>query len=844
MKRTLPFLLSFLLLFPFLIAVPVNAAAAGSVWISVDEETTVVLNDETPYYDNLCHMAVSEGTLGIGGITAYYSGDALELCGLTSGTLETKNVSVIRYYGENNVTACGGEYAYGLYVYGTPVTLEGHGTLNILAGPYADYEAYGLYAYTALTINGGNLNIWAGNSGDEYSCGIYCNRDLVIRNCALTAVAGTTDESSYGIYSCYNLSVEDSVINACGASCSEYAAGVAADGDIRFDRSEIYAYAGDSGYFACAGIYSHYGTVDVNDSRVFAVGGDVGNDSTGTSGILSEGLTLNGGELIAYGGMAARYETYGILCYDGTVTVNAGTLIALGGYCYYSGREYDSPSFGIEAAAFEANGGITIAEGGYEYRNDFSYGIYLRDSFSVSDQAVVVACGERSARGQAIGTDFDLPELPEGLQAVRYTEAGNEALVLAPADWSVITDQRELSAQTLSSNTICVTGNGDANTAYAATLTGNVVVPAGKTLIAANLAYMGMEDYTSPAAGLLVEGAASLSGGGTVIAVGGTAAFSSGICLEDGAAFETSVGRLIAAGGGFVYNRDVNAVNTSTTINAGIYAKPGAGSSAVRVSGGDVLLLGKRMYVSNCPAISCGIYAPENCCVTVTGGNLYARGGQAKVIRPFSSAISCGIFAEQSDASEYGFVMTGGNLRAEGNMANANNINLGGNPLGMFLSAGVYASRAKITGGLLKASAAKALILTAEQYHRTPLEHFDAFGAETDVWVAADIHDPGSLWDGAAALDSYDRVEVDARGICAEVRNGGVTYHVPVSLSGNTLVAAQYENGRMAAVSLPRPSYRGYVSFAESDAEADYLYRLFVLDPATAIPVCASVPCG
>ena len=187
--------------------------------------------------------------------------------------------------GDSNAYSCGIEVEYG-----SSVTFEGDGTLNVTGGKWgAAIGSYGTDINIAenervkvgeITINSGNINAYAGRRGAGIGAGYHVNGNIITINGGVIHAYG--NECGAGI--------------GCGYGTSGGAIGVAAVGEydsgkIVINGGEVYAATAWNQSFDL----SDLATLNANDPGSFAAG--IG----GGYGASASDIEINGGTVIAIG---------------------------------------------------------------------------------------------------------------------------------------------------------------------------------------------------------------------------------------------------------------------------------------------------------------------------------------------------------------------------------------------------------------------------------------------------------------------------------------------------------------------------------------------------------------
>jgi len=279
------------------------------------------------------------------------------------------------------------------------------GAVTAAGGSAAD-SSYGFFG-ESISVTGGEAT-FTGGTGVNYSEGAYCKKDVSVTSGSLTAVGGSA-KYSYGLYShdgyenkngvtTYGVAVSNGKLTTAGGSATEKSCGLCllysaisvTGGEVEVTGGE----AGKTSYGMDGGIYSVYarggkltargGTVTGDNgvscgiyigaapfyiegsATVNATGGQTNVSGGESCGIRCMGLSMEGGEATAIGGVAD--DSFGVYI-KSSLYVKSGTLTATGGNAKHSRGIY-SDSSGVEVT-----GGTVAAVGGSG--SEESCGVYL-----------------------------------------------------------------------------------------------------------------------------------------------------------------------------------------------------------------------------------------------------------------------------------------------------------------------------------------------------------------------------------------------------------------------------------------------------------------------------------
>ena len=280
MKKILSVLLAVFLLVS-VIPLAANAAEGDSKTITINENGDYVL-DENDYTAVDIDGVTGKITLADAG--AFSSGrSAIKIMNNSDVTFVQEGFSTIE--GDSNAYSCGIEVEYG-----SKVTFEGQGTLNVTGGLWgAAIGSYGTdrnipaderVKVGEITINSGNIFAYAGRRGSGIGSGYHVDANLITINGGVIYAYG--NECGAGIGTGYGTS---------GGAIGVAAVGDYSAGRIVINGGEIYAATKwDQGFD-----YSDLAALNANDPGTFAAG--IG----GGYGSAAPDIEINGGKVVAIG---------------------------------------------------------------------------------------------------------------------------------------------------------------------------------------------------------------------------------------------------------------------------------------------------------------------------------------------------------------------------------------------------------------------------------------------------------------------------------------------------------------------------------------------------------------
>ena len=362
---------------------------------------------------------------------------------MTGGT--SANGSYGMYCGRAKVTGgavrvtggAAGTNSLGIYCW-KDISVSG-GAVTAAGGSAAD-SSYGFFG-ESISVTGGEAT-FTGGTGVNYSEGAYCKKDVSVTRGSLTAVGGSA-KYSYGLYSydgyenkngviTYGVAVSNGKLTTAGGSATEKSCGLCllysaisvTGGEVEVTGGE----AGKTSYGMDGGTYSVYarggkltaqgGTVTGDNgvscgiyigvapfyiegsATVNATGGQANVSGGESCGIRCMGLSMEGGEVTATGGVAD--DSFGVYI-KSSLYVKSGTLTATGGNAKHSRGIY-SDSLGVEVT-----GGTVAAVGGSG--SEESCGVYLaarqHSDETYKASTLTITGGEVSATGGSCGVFCD-----------------------------------------------------------------------------------------------------------------------------------------------------------------------------------------------------------------------------------------------------------------------------------------------------------------------------------------------------------------------------------------------------------------------------------------------------
>lgn len=405
MKKVSHILLTLLLTFSLLL-IPENVQAssgATQVVLGSASGTAVILNAATPYYDQTNGKAVSTGTLGQNGITAFLD------FGETQPVLYVNGLQISGYAVEELTGTSAALYADGA------LTLDLTGSNTVGTGSASvDALGYGMRVTGSLTVrssSNGSLSVTENGSGKN-SCALEAAGIYMVGG-SLTATGGAAAGESYGVQSSGTISVSGGMLNGIGGTVTgefSFSYGVRAGNGISVNGGSLYGTAGTAapsaqlsysyGIFTVNGVNASSGTVKGQGGKAVSI----------SSGICCQGISVAGAKVYAAGGMTTggQGSSYGLDCADssGKITVSAGVLEAVGGS---SAGEMYGTSNGIYH-----NGPMTISGGTLLAKSDKDTTVSVAHfTMTEGNNPVVTASHYRWRVGENLSYEYHSPEQPQ-----------------------------------------------------------------------------------------------------------------------------------------------------------------------------------------------------------------------------------------------------------------------------------------------------------------------------------------------------------------------------------------------------------------------------------------------
>ncbi len=280
MKKILSVLLAVFLLVS-VIPLVANAAEGDSKTITINENGDYVL-DENDYTAVDIDGVTGKITLADAGV--FSTGrSAIKVMNNSDVTFVLEGFSTIE--GDSNAYSCGIEVEYG-----SKVTFEGQGTLNVTGGLWgAAIGSYGTdrnipaderVKVGEITINSGYINAFAGRRGSGIGSGYHVDANTITINGGVIHAYG--NECGAGIGTGYGTS---------GGAIGIAAVGDYSAGRIVINGGEVYAATAWNQGFD----YSDLAALNANDPGTFAAG--IG----GGYGSAAPDIEINGGKVVAIG---------------------------------------------------------------------------------------------------------------------------------------------------------------------------------------------------------------------------------------------------------------------------------------------------------------------------------------------------------------------------------------------------------------------------------------------------------------------------------------------------------------------------------------------------------------
>lgn len=273
-----------------LLAVLLLTSAFSITAFAEDDENTVIVYDENGNYTIECDQNNPIDIIGVTGTFTLSSADiqnkrrsAIKVTGNSDVTFILEGYSTIK--GDDNAWSAGIEVEYG-----SKVTFDGEGTLNVTGGMFGagigsvgtdrNYTPDAKDTVGEIVINGGNINAYGGYYGAGIGTGAHLSGNkITINGGVIRAYGGSLGT---GIGSGYGTSGGAIGVKAVG----EYTGGtiIITGGDI-FAASNLITYDG----------YGDFSTVNANDNGSFGVG--IG----GGYGASVDRIEITGGNITAIG---------------------------------------------------------------------------------------------------------------------------------------------------------------------------------------------------------------------------------------------------------------------------------------------------------------------------------------------------------------------------------------------------------------------------------------------------------------------------------------------------------------------------------------------------------------
>jgi hypothetical protein len=442
----------------------------------------------------------------------------------------------------------------------TTIVLNGDST--VASGTGSDY-CVAVCCDGALTIvddsgtdGTGSLSAVGGESSEGDSKGLEADGTLTIDSGRVTGLGGTADYSSYGIYApTLEVSGSADVTGIAGTANQQSSCGV-----------YCWSSASVEGSLTAVGAYAN--------------GSANGSDSYGIE--IFRSLTVTGGTVVAQGGKSANYDSYGVHAesYGTGTTLTGGLLVASSGEV--------SSTRTSQALNKAPTGGtlLTVAQTGkfavYGDSTTYTENNIRNSTLNLSDSEL-----EENTWSNSSGSGW-------------MWDADSSTLTLK----NMIIVGTDKTATGLDKNSFGIQGGQDISIVYE-----GVNVVCGGTSASGDSC--GIMDEVSDEAGL------SLSGGGTLVALGRQAGDSSyGIQLldsdRDPGSLKVSSGKVIALGG--------DAGGSKEAASFGLEA-----SNYLSITGGDVTAVGGA--TAGTGNFSSGAAAGAG--ISVSSGQLVAVGGYA-----------------------------------------------------------------------------------------------------------------------------------------------------------------------------------------------------------------------
>ncbi len=601
-------------------------------------------------------LTVEEGIVIAKGGSATGSYSCSYGIGVQEGNLTIESKGKVTASGGNSSQISSGVYLDSEGYYNVNLTVDG-GSLEANGGKSnGDYGGcYGIYAYDGgnITIKNKGKVVATGGNSNQYSSGVFLNSmdffgevknlgNLTVDGSSLEATGGktTVDDSksaSYGIgVQKGNINIiNEGAVKAIGGDANYASFGVVFYGDdskLTVDGGSSMEAEGGASKDVSYGIYFQKpSTLTVESGTLTATGGSADEESGGVYAYASQ-VIVNDGIMTANGGYSGNVS-FGI--YSDDITINGGTVNAYSGVAEISQAMSSVPNFNLDynhiIKAGEDGAKVKFVKQKELNDNIYSYkiieieplihhGIWIGDEEVTNENQDRITC--EHIRG-TVTYDPDSATLTlNGAEITdsAYSKGGNKYGIYAEGDLNIMR---------IGDNSITIPKPEEDKDGAGIYVTGSLTISGD-----GNLKVTGgpaTEGDHGDSYGIHVDGDLTVDGG-DLIAFGAPAAGSNsssyGICVHDGNMNIKNNGNVIANG------------DNSNRISFGVYF---VGSNAnLTVESGSLTTTGGNVVADNLKdGLSYGVYfAGESAELMVNGGILTAKGGDA-------TGESCGIYVNK-----------------------------------------------------------------------------------------------------------------------------------------------------------------------------------------------------
>ena len=455
---------------------------------------------------------------------------------------------------------------------------EGQTVSSAQAAIYADGDLN-------IVLEGESSVIQTGNSSGS-SCGVYCQGELTISgDGTLNATGGSaTSDRSNGIYAASVAISGGSVVATGGNNENARSYGIRSSSFVTVSGGSVIAQGGNAGSGSASYGIRSSSFVTVSGGSVIAQGGNAKSNSYGIYGDSS--VTLSGGVTVARAGTvdgsyssSGRYAVYCDAANDIQLTDNTSTTKIAAAVGYNSNdtstfgkltdTEYAGKTItGTLTAADKTATGVVIVPTGWTVSGGETY----HDKITISSNTAIVSSGET-----AVSVDADSLTISEdtALVAVSLYEGGKDTFgIESTSDLTITNDGTLLAVGGMSCIENVSYGLKGRDAALTFSGTGSTIAVGGTaphsggvfvyqysnsfaylTIESGNVLALGTTATSGTSWGLGASSVVKISGG-TVTAIGGSAAFGSyGIFLSNSGVITLSGGRGIAVGGTSAMNQ-------------------------------------------------------------------------------------------------------------------------------------------------------------------------------------------------------------------------------------------------------------------------------------------------